>query len=136
MGCGIRRVGSQVTIRVRGHQGTAGNRAVQAPDETRWFVDRGKADNARLGHAGVGRFVLESGRKWYEHVKPILGTEGCQVRHVGYFLSGQMKVVMDDGAGEAAVIPPWHDAWIVGDETCVWPEFAGDHLYAVGGSHG
>ena len=53
-------------------------------------------------------------------MKPIAGTETCQVRHVGYVLSGQIKVVMEGGteagAGDAAVIPPGHDAWIVGDE--------------------
>jgi hypothetical protein len=50
-----------------------------------------------------------------------------------------MKVVMDDGteaeasAGDAAVIPPpGHDAWIDGDEPCVWPEFAGAEGYAAG----
>jgi uncharacterized cupin superfamily protein len=49
-----------------------------------------------------------------------------------------MKVVMDDGteaeasAGDAAVIPPGHDAWIDGDEPCVWPEFAGADGYAAG----
>ena len=45
------------------------------------------------------------------HVRPIAGTDSCQVHHVGYVLSGRMKVVMDDGteaeasAGDAAVIP-------------------------------
>ncbi|HET7269930.1 MAG TPA: hypothetical protein VFI90_02475 [Rubrobacter sp.] len=53
-------------------------------------------------------------------MKPIAGTETCQVQHVGYVLSRQIKVVMEGGteagAGDAAVIPPGHDAWIVGDE--------------------
>ena len=76
------------------------------------------------------------------HVKPIAGTDSCQVHHVGYVLSGRMKVVMDDGteteasAGDAAVIPPGHDAWIVGDEPCVWLEFTGAYRYATGASPG
>jgi len=42
-----------------------------------------------------------------------------------------MKVVMEDGSemeygpDDALVIPPGHDAWIVGDEPCVVLDFAG-----------
>ena len=36
-------------------------------------------------------------RKWSEHVKPIAKTDSCQAAHTGYFISGRMKVVMDDG---------------------------------------
>ena len=44
-----------------------------------------------------------------------------------------MKIVMDDGEemefgpGDFAIVPPGHDAWIVGDELCVvidWQGFA------------
>src|SRR5918997_5444365 len=65
-----------------------------------------------------------------------------RAHHIGYVLSGRMKVVMDDGteaeagAGDAAVIPPGHDAWIEGDEPCVWLEFAGADRYAAGSSQG
>jgi hypothetical protein len=48
--------------------------------------------------------------------------------------------VMDDGtetgAGDAAGIPPWRDAWIVGGEPCVWLKFAGAAHYALGDSQG
>jgi hypothetical protein len=49
-----------------------------------------------------------------------------------------MKVVMDDvterelGPNDAAVIPPGHDAWIEGDEPCVWLEFGGASQYTRG----
>jgi len=49
-----------------------------------------------------------------------------------------MKVVMDDGSEmecgpeDALVIPPGHDAWIVGDEPCVILDFAGADEYAKG----
>ncbi len=32
--------------------------------------------------------------------------------------------------GDAAVIPPGHDAWTVGDEACVMVDFAGMEDYA------
>lgn len=63
---------------VVGYGRTAGNRAGQEagfPDETRQFVDKGKADIVHLGNVSVGRFVLEPGWRWSEHVKPIAGTE-------------------------------------------------------------
>ena len=30
-------------------------------------------------------------------MKPIAGTDGCRAAHMGYFVSGRMKVVADDG---------------------------------------
>jgi uncharacterized cupin superfamily protein len=51
-------------------------------------------------------------------------------------ISGRMHVVMEDGTetelvpGDAAVIPPGHDAWIVGDEACVFLDFMGAAQYA------
>jgi quercetin dioxygenase-like cupin family protein len=121
---------------------TVQGKSLDSPDETRQFIDKGKADIVHLGNVSVGKFVLEPGWRWSEHVKPIAGTESCQVHHIGYVLSGRMKVVMDDGteaeagAGDAAVIPPGHDAWIEGDEPCVWLEFAGADRYAAGSSQG
>lgn len=95
-----------------------------------------------LDNITVGRTVFEPGWRWSENVKPIAGTESCQVPHAGYCISGRMKVVMDDGSEleigpeDAAVIPPGHDAWIVGDEPCVWVEFSGAEQYAKGASQG
>jgi mannose-6-phosphate isomerase-like protein (cupin superfamily) len=56
-------------------------------------------------------------------------TESCQVHHVGAIVSGRIHVVPEDGAevdlgpGDAYVIDPGHDAWVVGDEPCVGYEF-------------
>jgi hypothetical protein len=49
-----------------------------------------------------------------------------------------MRVRMDDGAehefgpGDAGTIPSGHDAWIEGDEACVWLGFSGADEYAKG----
>ena len=99
-------------------------KSLDDPDETRHFV-QGKLQTATLGDFKVARAVLEPGWKWSEHVKPIAETESCQVHHTGYVVSGQMKIVMDDrsemdvGPGEAYVIEPGHDAWVVGNEPFV-----------------
>lgn len=85
-----------------------------SPDETRSF-DKGKMDIVTLDNVTVGRAVFESGWKWSECVKPVAGTDSCQVPHVGYVVSGRINVVMDDGQeqeygpGDAVVISPGHD---------------------------
>jgi quercetin dioxygenase-like cupin family protein len=108
--------------------------SLNSPEEVRPFVgDSGRLELVNLEKGPVGRATFEPGWRWSEHVKPIAGTDSCQAAHLGYFVSGRMRVVMDDGEeqefgpGDFAVIPPGHDAWIVGDESCVvidWQGFA------------
>ena len=56
-----------------------------------------------------------------------------------YIISGRMKVRMDDGTefegrpGDTAVIPPGHNAWVVGNEPCIMIDFTGAKDYAKGG---
>ncbi len=40
------------------------------------------------GHT-VNRGTFEPGWKWSQDVKPIAGTDSCQVSHLGYVLSGR-----------------------------------------------
>jgi hypothetical protein len=71
-------------------------KSFDAPEETRPF-DNGKVDLVEIAGNNVGRATLQPGWKWSEAVKPIVGTDSCQVAHVGYAISGTLKVVMDDG---------------------------------------
>jgi hypothetical protein len=77
----------------------------------------------------AGRFAFEPGWKWSECLKPVVGTDSCQARHVGVIQSGTPGVAHEDGskvelrAGEAYVIEPGHDAWVVGDQRVVAFEF-------------
>ena len=77
------------------------------------------------GGAQVGRETVQPGWKWSEDVKPIAGTDSCQVLHTGLCLSGRMTVKPDDGEefsvgpGDVVDLAPGHDAWTVGDEACV-----------------
>jgi uncharacterized cupin superfamily protein len=103
-------------------------RGFDAPDETR-TPDKTKIDVVKMGATSAGRFTFEPGWKWSECVKPVVGTESCQARHVGVVQSGTLHVAHEDGTegdikpGEAYVIEPGHDAWVVGDETFVGFEF-------------
>ena len=98
---------------------------IDSPHETRPFKAHGHMDVVTLGDFTMGRGVFEPGWRWSEDVKPIAGTDTCQVRHTGFCLSGQMTVQMDSGdeitigAGDVVLLEPGHDAWTVGDEACV-----------------
>jgi quercetin dioxygenase-like cupin family protein len=99
-------------------------KSLNSPDETRDF-GQGQMQIATVTDFKVARLLLQPGWKWSEHVKPLAQTDSCQVRHTAYVVSGQMKVVMDDRSeadlspGDAYVIEPGHDAWIVGNEPFV-----------------
>ena len=103
-------------------------RGFDAPDETR-TPDKTKIDVVRMGGTTAARFAFEPGWKWSECIKPVVGTESCQVHHIGVVQSGRMHIAHEDGteqeiaAGEAYVIEPGHDAWVVGDERFVGFEF-------------
>ena len=105
------------------------------PDEVR-EVEKARIELVELGELAVGRATFEPGWRWSEHVKPIAGTDSCQVHHIGFVVSGHLRVEMADGAGidliggDAFEVPPGHDAWVVGDEPWVSVDYAGRRLFA------
>lgn len=106
-----------------------------SPDETRKF-EKGKIELANLDDVTIGRAVLEPGWSWEKCVKPLVKTNSCQAPHTQYMVSGRMKVVMNDGteeefsAGDALIIPPGHNAWVVGNDPVVAIDFTGLKDYA------
>lgn len=102
---------------------------VRAPNKTRVEV-------VRLEGFTIGRLNMEPGWRWSECVKPVVGTDSCQVSHVGYMVAGQITVRLDDGteqtisAGQSYTIPPGHDAWVEGDETAVGLEVLSAEQFA------
>jgi uncharacterized cupin superfamily protein len=106
-----------------------------SPEETR-DVDKGKVEVLNVGGAQVMRATFQPGWKWSECVKPIVGTDSCEVSHLVYTISGRMAIRMDDGKeieigpGDVASIPAGHDAWIVGQEAYVGIDFQGGGNYA------
>src|SRR3954463_12720539 len=91
-----------------------------SPDETRPFEGKGQAEVINVGGHVVGRATFEPGWRWSVNVKPIAGTDSCQVSHLGYIVSGRMRIWMDDGSegevgpGDVFALPPGHDAETVG----------------------
>jgi hypothetical protein len=45
---------------------------------------QGKPDAVNFGGGVVGRGTFEPGWRWSENIKPIAGTDSCQVSHLGY----------------------------------------------------
>ena len=103
-------------------------RDFESPDETR-TPDKTTVQVVRMGGATAARLTFEPGWRWSDCIKPVVGTDSCQVRHVGVAQSGRIAVKHDDGteleigAGDAYVIEPGHDAWVVGDDEFVAYEF-------------
>jgi hypothetical protein len=106
------------------------------PDETRPFEGKGMAQMVHVAGKPVSRGTFEPGWRWSNNVKPIAGTDSCQMSHMGYVMQGSMRIHMDDGAeelltpGEMVAISPGHDAEVVGDETCVFVDFGEIEEYA------
>jgi class 3 adenylate cyclase len=105
-------------------------RSLDEPDETLSF-DHGRVDWVVLGDQTVGRTVAEPGWRWSTHIRPLVGGEWCQTRHLGVILAGRLHVVMENGVevefgpDDVIDIAPGHDAWVVGDEQAVSIEWSG-----------
>ena len=106
-------------------------KSLERPDERRTPSERTRIDLVTLDQTMVGRAVFQPGWRWSEDVRPVAGTELCEVTHTGYVVSGREGVRMADGTevelgpGDASVIGPGHDAWVIGDEPCVTLDFNG-----------
>ncbi len=104
---------------------SAQRKSFKSPDETRPFKGKGKLELVKFGDTPIGRATFEPGWRWSEHVKPIAQTDSCQTNHLGYVLQGRMHVKHNDGTeievgpGDAFVVVPGHDAWVVGSEACI-----------------
>jgi mannose-6-phosphate isomerase-like protein (cupin superfamily) len=100
------------------------------PDETKMPFEKGKIEIVTVNGLTVQRETLQPGWKWSTHVKTSVKTESCQKYHVKFIISGRQKIVMNDGTemeltpGDFAIIPPGHDAWVVGEEPNILLELA------------
>lgn len=111
--------------------------SLDSPEETRPFEgNTGQLELVNLAAGPIGRATFLPGWRWSVNVKPIAQTDSCQASHMGYFVSGRMKVVMDDGEemeygpGDFGTMAPGHDAWILGEEPCVVIDWQGFSDYA------
>lgn len=105
-------------------------RSLREPDE---IVELPKltARIVELGELAISVEVNEPGWRWSTHVRPRVGGDWCQVRHVGVILSGRLGIRLADGTeleyGPEDIfdIPPGHDGYTLGDEPCRHLSWAG-----------
>ena len=110
-------------------------KSFDAPEEVR-SIKKGQVEVVDLGGIQAMRVTFEPGWRWSECVKPIIGTDSCQVSHLFNVISGRLVTRMDGGSeaefgpGDVGLIPPGHDAWTVGSEPFVAIDYQGGALYA------
>jgi class 3 adenylate cyclase len=104
------------------------------PDEVR-SVGRGRLELIEMGDGAFGRITYEPGWRWSEDLKPYVGTEWCEITHVGYVISGHLRAEMRDGSildmlpGDVFEVPSGHDAYVVGDEQWVSVDWTGRRFF-------
>jgi hypothetical protein len=104
------------------------SKLVDVPDDTKWF-EKGRFDVVHVAGVTIGRATLEPGWRWSTCMARTAHDRLCWRRHVGYLVAGRLVVRMVDGteaefiAGDAAVVPPGHDAWVMGHEEVVFLQF-------------
>src|SRR4051794_19063115 len=129
-------VGSMTRILHTGRAMPLLRKNLRRPDEIRSFTN-GRIEVFNVGDAAIGRAVYEPGWRWANDVKPLAGTNSCEVHHQGLVISGRLRVVMDDGPelevgpGDLFEIPPGHDAWVMGDEPWISVDYSGRRYFAV-----
>ena len=103
-------------------------RTFAEPDE---LIELDTVRSAMINRGGiaVALDIHQPGWRWSTHIRPLVKTEWCEVRHVGVLLRGRMHIALNDGTefevGPMSLwdIPAGHDAWVVGEEpaeTIAW----------------
>jgi hypothetical protein len=100
---------------------------------------KGFVELVKIGGSVVGRATLRPGWRWSTCIQPLVHTESCEAPHFQYHVAGTLRVKMDDGtivdcrAGDVSLLPPGHDAWVVGKKPVVVVDFQGMVDYAKKG---
>ena len=59
--------------------------------------DLGEAAVVEFDDIKVTRMRIKPGWRWSEHIKPMVGTDSCQVRHLGVVTKGRVRVIHEIG---------------------------------------
>jgi len=97
-----------------------------------------------LGDLTVGRQTLQPGWRWSTHIRPHVGGDWCQARHVGVMLSGRLGIKLRDGTtfelgpDDVFDVPPGHDGYVIGHEPVETIEWGGSRAFwgTRAGAHG
>ena len=98
------------------------------PDETK-NNPTFKIETIKLGNTTFMKQTYQPGWKWSKDMKPLMKTDLCPLNHKGVWLSGKFHISVENGneldviPGDVTIIPPGHDAWVVGNEPAVFISF-------------
>ena len=98
------------------------------PDDKKSF-EHGEVSLVNLTGFTVGRADFRPGWRWSTDVKPLVRHRQLPGHPQLLRVSGRLHVRMSDGQelelrpGDAHLVGPGHDAWVVGDEPCVTIDF-------------
>ena len=101
------------------------------PDEARRFP-HGIGTLVDFDSLAIGRAVLEPGWRWSTDLKPLVGTELCELHHLHVLVAGRMAFLPAGGEehefapNDVMDIAPGHDAWVVGDEPVILLDISGN----------
>ena len=93
----------------------------------RKFLDGSSRVHVLLRSAAIGLGTYKPGWKWSLHAG--LQTGKQSENHIGYIISGRMKVQdssgreKEIGPDDAFEIGPGSDAWVIGEDTCIALDF-------------
>jgi hypothetical protein len=85
-----------------------------------------KVEIINLGGYTFSKYTFQPGWRWTKDIKPIAKLDFDPVPHVAYVISGRLRIKLANGnevemgADEANVVPPGHDAWVIGNEPAVY----------------
>src|SRR4051794_13266407 len=86
----------QILLKRSNNMSSLAKKTLNRPDKTRSF-DYGKVEIVHIEGMTFSRLTYEPGWRWSEAVQPIVHTPSCQVHHVGYVVSGRIRVRMENG---------------------------------------
>ena len=98
-------------------------RTIQDGPPTRTFLDGSEYWVKEMPSVRIGLGHFRPGWAWSKHAGPQTNVESQS--HIGIIQSGRIRVKdadgteMEVGPGDVFEVGPGHDAWVVGDETCV-----------------
>lgn len=99
-------------------------RSMDQPDEAK-TPPHSRVETVRMQGKTFTRYTFLPGFHWKDDLGPLFKSDHCPGTHFMYQVSGRLRVRMKDGTeailgpGEAQVIPPGHDVWVLGDEPFV-----------------
>jgi len=111
-------------------------KAFGTADEIR-DLPRARIEIIKLDEATVGHSTFQPGWRWSTDLAGTFGTATCPVHHLGYAVSGRLRVALDDGPtvdiepNSVYEIPAGHDAWVLGDEPWVTVEWTSGRAFGA-----